>query len=363
MDRETCDDSPRLRRDRCLTLANAPPPSGSDYEQMRATAGRDAGSQVRLALWCEAHGLEGRAQAPGDGRARRPLHALARGLMGLVEYSGKWKRPEAVADAVRADVGVADLLAEYNGRRVQDAGEARRQWKLALWCEEKGLRDEARAHLATVVRLDPKHAEAWKRLGYKKVGNRWVTEAAAAEKGEEQLQQEADKRWRPRLERLRDALDRKGHARTRPSRIGDRHRPAGRAVGLAGLRRAGRQSSGRGGAGARPDRCGRGVAGAGDLGRLRRNRARSDAERPRPSRGATPRVGRHAHRHAPRQDQVTRSSRSAARGRPGPLYIEGEKANVRRIYAPPPAPFVAFRPGRHVGDRCLWVARNRPITR
>ena len=32
----------------------------------------------------------------------------------------------------------ADLLAEYDGRRVADAGQADAQWKLALWCEEKG---------------------------------------------------------------------------------------------------------------------------------------------------------------------------------------------------------------------------------
>lgn len=199
----------------CLAPPDGPPgtlaPEPS-YEQMRSSAGHDADAQVKLALWCEAHSLEGqKVRHLAMAVLADPSNAMARGLMGLVEYGGKWRRPDAVADAVRADVEHADLMAEYNGRRVRAPVKPDAQWKLALWCEEKGLRDESRAHLATVVRLDATHAEAWKRLGYKKVGSRWVTEArAAAEKTEKQLQQEADKRWRPRLEHLREALDGKG---------------------------------------------------------------------------------------------------------------------------------------------------------
>ena len=33
------------------------------------------------------------------------------------------------------------------------------------------------AHLTAVIRLDPGREAAWKRLGCKKVGGRWVTEA------------------------------------------------------------------------------------------------------------------------------------------------------------------------------------------
>ena len=121
---------------------------------------------MKLALWCEAHGLEReRLKHLAVAVLADPSNAMARGLMGLVEYGGKWRRPEAVADAVKADVKHADLLAEYAGRRVRAPVKPDAQWKLALWCEEKGLKDEARAHLATVVRLDPTHAEAWKKLG------------------------------------------------------------------------------------------------------------------------------------------------------------------------------------------------------
>ena len=105
--------------------------------------------------------------------------------MGLVEYGGKWKSPEAVADALKADVRHADLMAEYGGRRVRTPVKPDAQYKLALWCEEKGLKDEGGAHLATVVRLDPNHAEAWKKLGYKKADHLWVTEADRPGDGEE----------------------------------------------------------------------------------------------------------------------------------------------------------------------------------
>ncbi len=163
------------------------------------------------------------------------------------------------------------------------------QWKLALWCEEKGLKDEARAHLATVVRLDPNHAEAWRKLGYKKAGNRWMTEAEAArEKAEKQAQQAADKRWQPRLERLREALDGKGQRRDEAQRelatITDPR--AVPAVWHVFVERGGNhQVDGR--ATARADRRDRGVAGAGDAGGRLEVRTRSAAGRPRRSAAAT----------------------------------------------------------------------------
>ncbi len=179
-----------------------------EYNQLKAVAGRDADSQVKLALWCEAHGLETeRMKHLAIAVLANPSHTLARGLLGLVEYQGKWKRPDAVASESKLDVAKADLLAEYHDRRVKTPVSAAPQYKLALWCEEHALKDEARAHLATVVRLDPKNAEAWRKLGYKKVGNRWVTnDQATQEKSEKELQAAADKKWKPILIKLKDQL-------------------------------------------------------------------------------------------------------------------------------------------------------------
>ena len=77
-------------------------------------------------------------------------------------------------------------------------------WKMALWCEQQGLKPEATAHLTRVVQLEPGREAAWKHLGYRKQGRRWVTdEQLAAEKAEAQAQKEADRHWPPILAQWR----------------------------------------------------------------------------------------------------------------------------------------------------------------
>src|SRR4051794_25788719 len=162
------------------------------YEAARATVGRDADSHVKLALWCEAHGLQAeRMKHLALAVLINPAHPKARGLMGLVAFRDRWRRPNAVADQVKADQDLLASLAEYNGRRERVPDTAEDQWKLALWCKEHGLKPEAQAHLAAVVRLDPSREAAWKHLGYKKVNGRWVTEAQVeAEKAEAEAQKQ-----------------------------------------------------------------------------------------------------------------------------------------------------------------------------
>jgi len=65
------------------------------YKAAEAKAGKNAPDQVRLALWCEAHGLSSeRMKHLALAVAYDPAHALARGLMGLVAYQSEWKSPE-----------------------------------------------------------------------------------------------------------------------------------------------------------------------------------------------------------------------------------------------------------------------------
>ena len=169
------------------------------YEIARVSVGRDADAHVKLALWCEAHGLEAeRTKHLALAVLIDPKQATARGLMGMVAFRNRWQRPSAVPDQVQADAVLSASLAEYNGRRQKVENTADAQWKLALWCEERGLKAEAEAHLATVARLDPSREAAWKRLGCKKVGGRWLTAAQIeAEKAEAEAQKQADRHWRP----------------------------------------------------------------------------------------------------------------------------------------------------------------------
>jgi hypothetical protein len=185
------------------------------YTRAAAKAGRDADAHARLALWCEANGLTAeRTRHLALAVMTDPAHALARGLLGLVHDGGKWRSADDVAGRIQADPVMTRALEEYRARRAASAPTADSQWKLALWCESRGLKDEAQAHMMAVLRIDPKREEAWRHLGYKKHEGVWRTdEQIAALKAEADAQRKADKSWRPRLEKWKAALDQPGPRR------------------------------------------------------------------------------------------------------------------------------------------------------
>jgi hypothetical protein len=65
-----------------------------------------------------------------------------------------------------------------DGGRVSAASRALAEdhHRLGLWCEQKGLKDEARAEQEEAVRLDPDHAGARRSLGYMDVDGKWRLE-------------------------------------------------------------------------------------------------------------------------------------------------------------------------------------------
>jgi hypothetical protein len=104
----------------------------------------------------------------------------------------------------------ATALSQYNLMRARVRPTADSHWRLAQWCAEHGLKAEAELHYGEVVRLDPKREAAWRKLGFKKKNGRWVNDAQIAA---EKAQQEANKIWGPRLQKLHDAVhDSKTHA-------------------------------------------------------------------------------------------------------------------------------------------------------
>ena len=68
-----------------------------------------------------------------------------------------------------------DAAAEYRrkSRTTPDTVEAHRE--LAEWCRARKMLTEADHHLARVAELDPDDEDARRSLGYRKVGNRWLT--------------------------------------------------------------------------------------------------------------------------------------------------------------------------------------------
>src|SRR3954468_20753086 len=82
----------------------SPPDARLAYQEARAKAGRSPEGQVRLALWCEAHGLTAeRLHHLTLAVLADPGNATARALMGLVAHEGRWLRPEVLADRLKAD--------------------------------------------------------------------------------------------------------------------------------------------------------------------------------------------------------------------------------------------------------------------
>lgn len=179
-------------------------PAPESYAEVRAKAGRSADGQVKLALWCESRGLTAeRLHHLTLAVLADPGHAAARGLMGLVAVDGRWSRPEAVAAKVATD----PALAEYEARRLDAPETLEGQLALGDWAAARGLADQARAHWIAANRIDPSGDEPWKRLGYKKVSGRWITDARAlAEKREADAQGRADRQWKPILEEARRQL-------------------------------------------------------------------------------------------------------------------------------------------------------------
>jgi len=228
------------------------------YEGRKAKAGAGASAQVELALWCEANGLKAeRTKHLNRAVLTEPKSALARGLLGQVEFKGRWDDPDGVRAKILADESLTRKLAEYNRRRaelaardrrdvLESAKEARKNgqyalaeskqfWyarktapehvKLGLWCEQNGLKAEAIAHFTQAVVLDPYRDATWKHLGYVKQDGRWVSrEQAEAERVDAAAQQKADRYWEPVLRRWRTWLGEKlrtEEARTRLAKLNE----------------------------------------------------------------------------------------------------------------------------------------------
>ena len=343
----------------------ADPADLSAYNAARAGVGRGAETNVKLALWCEAHGLQPeRIKHLALAVLSDPTNATARGLMGLVDYHGQWKRPDAVALKVKGDEALTARLAEYNARRAKAPETADAQWSLALWCEQNGLDAEARAHFTVVTRLDPSREAAWKRLGCKKVNGRWVTEAqVTTEKDDADAQKKADKHWKPLLTKWRGWLgDKKKRdaAEKALSEINDpRAVPPVWSVFVAGS----------------PSRHDRAVQVFGQIDASGSSRALAflavfdDSAEVR--RAATETLKRRDPREyagmlvALLRDPIKYEVRPVGGpGSPGALFVAGERFNVQRIYAPPAMPAIPITPNDQVqlgADGLPVIVRDRPF--
>ena len=324
-----------------MTLLGADDPRAASpqlatYQNAQAKAGKSADAHIRLALWCEAHGLTAeRLKHLSLAVLYDPANTLARGLMGLVAYHGKWDRPDVVGQQIQNDPAHQAIVNEYLDRRARTPDKAEAQMKLAAWCEEKGLKEQALAHYSVVTRLDPSREAAWKHLGYKKQGGRWVKpeeaaaakqEAAAPEAGGQALEAEAGKTARRAGEQgCRQASE--GRARA-----GRGDRPPGGADDLGDVCARRRAAADGGGADAGSDRRARRRRTGWPCWRFSVRRPRCGGARSRRLKRRDPRdvVGRLIGLvHKPYKYQVRHVN---GPGSPGELFVEGERFNIQRFY-------------------------------
>jgi len=147
------DGPPKLEHLRAFSRGEALSGSGAEARRRRAPEDEAAGK------------TGGRPEHLGLAPKADPDDVTARGLLGLVRYRDEWAEPDAVAARVRADTDQAAALDEYHARRDRTPDTSVAQMELADWCEHRGLKAEAIAHLTAVTLLNPNDSTAWRRLG------------------------------------------------------------------------------------------------------------------------------------------------------------------------------------------------------
>jgi len=316
------------------------------YDDARSTTGRSSDDQVRLAYWCEAHGLTAeRLRHLAQAVLADPTNAAARGLLGLVARDGRWLRPEAIATQQQADPKTVALLAEYDLKRSATPYKADAQFALGAWAEERGLKDQAKAHFTASARLDPTHDATWKRLGYTKHDGRWTTAAQlAAERADVDAQKAAERKWKPLFEKWKAQL-------ARPSQ---RAEAEANLLTVTDPRAVPSVLKGFGGSEADQPRA---VQLLGQIDSPPASRALASlavfAKSAEARRVATETLrGRDTREYADLLISLIRDrikyevTPVGGPGSPGVLRVEGKKANINRVYAPP-AP--SLQPGDQIG--------------
>ena len=147
------------------------------------------------------------AELTGDNAARRRLlqqaieidaeFAPARWHSGFVREYGQWLSIEEAVKRAAAD----PLRRQYRAERERAEDTVAGQLKLAKWCQEKRLPEEALAHLTRVVALEPNHAAAHALLGHQRTDSGWFSA------DEIRRRRELDARWTPKIKSIRKRLE------------------------------------------------------------------------------------------------------------------------------------------------------------
>ena len=266
---------------------------------------------------------------------------IATWLLWTLLLAGAPPAADAADADPRQDEAKAAALADYNARRDETPNTADAQWKLALWCEQKGLKPEALVHFGAVLKLDPKRTAAWAKLGFAKRNGRWVSPEQLADEAE---QKKADVAWIAKLRKLHGSIHggpKQAEAEAAMAKIDDpRAVPAiyyvfgrrGRVDQLIAVQLLGQIND-------RVASKGLAVLAVYGASAEVRSRATQTLRQREPDQYLGILVGLLT-------DILKYQVKPVGGpGSPGVLLVEGERFNVQRFYAPPPPPNLNYQPG------------------
>jgi hypothetical protein len=141
---------------------------------------RNAEGLVREALHREVFGeVDERQKLLESAQQERPDYAPAKWHAGLVHFRNRWIKADEIPDLLAKDLRIIT----YRKMRDETADTVAGQYELAMWCLEKKLTEQARAHLTRVLELDPDNLQARQLLGFRQVDGVWLsrTERNAAQ--------------------------------------------------------------------------------------------------------------------------------------------------------------------------------------
>lgn len=143
-------------------------------ETNKPVAGGDLSAQrlVQSALKAEVLGdNESRQVFLRAAIEREPDYAPARWALGQIRVGERWLPLEEAESAA----ATSEDRAEYRRLRRAQGGSAEGELVLARWCEEHGLVDRAPVHWMNVLRFNPEHREALKKLEMRRYRGQWMT--------------------------------------------------------------------------------------------------------------------------------------------------------------------------------------------
>ncbi len=141
------------------------------FAATKAEKAKTAENLVKEALHREVFGMAAeREQLLKQATDTVPEFAPAMWHLGYVKHKNEWIKAADLPQIYNDD----PRIATYHRIREGYGDTIVEQVELANWCAKRGLADQERAHLMKVLAINPEHAEARERLGFRRIDGAWM---------------------------------------------------------------------------------------------------------------------------------------------------------------------------------------------